>query len=103
MPSPLLSWVPCSGSARTAVLVAVGVVGAALLTGCETKSFLDPSEMGRYKKDPLVLPILSTLDTGVEEPNDAFVGAQPRRSFQTGSAKPRTEAGRSVSARTRES
>jgi protein involved in polysaccharide export with SLBB domain len=35
--------------------------------GCESKSFIDPSEMGRYKKDPLVLPIVSQLDPASEE------------------------------------
>ncbi|HYO10094.1 MAG TPA: polysaccharide biosynthesis/export family protein [Tepidisphaeraceae bacterium] len=47
--------------------------------GCETKSFLNPSEVGRFEKrrpnDPLLLPIVSTLETGVEEPNDQFANA----------------------------
>lgn len=54
--------------ACTAVVLAVG-------TGCETKSFIDPSELGRLKKDPLVLPILDSLETGVEEPIDLFADA----------------------------
>jgi polysaccharide biosynthesis/export protein len=39
----------------------------ALAGGCETKGFIDPTEMGRYKKDPLVLPIVSQLDPAAEE------------------------------------
>lgn len=39
----------------------------ALAGGCETKSFIDPTEMGRYQKDPLVLPIVSQLDPALEE------------------------------------
>jgi polysaccharide export outer membrane protein len=57
---------------------AVGVLLAGVLvmgTGCETKSFIDPSELGRYKKDPLVLPILDRLDTGIEEPTEEFADA----------------------------
>ncbi len=55
-------------SAALAALLAMGV-------GCEVKSFLDPSEMGRYERQPLVLKILDTLDTGEEEPNTDFLNA----------------------------
>jgi polysaccharide export outer membrane protein len=49
-------------------------------TGCEltgdlTKGFFDPAEVGRYKKDPLLMPILNSLDTGIEEPNEEFTQA----------------------------
>ena len=33
-----------------------------LACGCETKSFIDPGELGSYQKDPLVLPIVSQVD-----------------------------------------
>ena len=49
----------------------LGAVAAALV-GCETKSFLNPGEVGRYKSEPLLLPIVSTLGTGIEEPSDEF-------------------------------
>jgi polysaccharide export outer membrane protein len=54
--------------AAAAALLSMGV-------GCEVKSFIDPSEMGRMERTPLTMPILSTLDTGVEEPNDEFLNA----------------------------
>jgi protein involved in polysaccharide export with SLBB domain len=44
--------------------------------GCETQSFLDPSEMGSYSKKPLPVPILKNLDTGIEEPDEQFATAQ---------------------------
>src|SRR5437868_5371253 len=48
----------------------------ALSAGCGLdKGFLNPGEVGRFKKEPLVLPVVSTLDTGIEEPNDLFVSA----------------------------
>ena len=53
-----------------------GCIAAAIVAGgCETKSFLNPAEVGRFKKEPLLRPIVSTLDTGIEEPNDQFAQA----------------------------
>ena len=49
------------------VLVQGSALGAMLLAGCDTKGFVDPTEMGRYKKDSLVLPIVSQVDPAVEE------------------------------------
>ena len=37
------------------------------LVGCDTKGFMDPSEMGRYKHDPLLMPIVSQVDPAIEE------------------------------------
>jgi len=68
-----------ASAARRSLAVAAGVAAAALLGGCEVKSFLDPSEMGRYDRAPLVMPILRTLDTGVEEINEDFLNAAPPR------------------------
>ena len=54
----------------------VAVIASAMLAGgCETKSFLNPGEVGRWKKDPLPLPILDTLDPAIEEPDGRFVNA----------------------------
>jgi polysaccharide export outer membrane protein len=47
----------------------------AMMGGCETQSFFDPSEVGSYSKKPLAVPILHSLDTGIEEPNDQFTSA----------------------------
>src|SRR5262245_52227521 len=47
--------------------------------GCETTSFFDPSEMGRYTKTPHMVRILNNLDTGLEEPDDRFTNAQDVR------------------------
>lgn len=44
--------------------------------GCETKSFIDPSEVGRYEHDPLLKPILSSLsgiDSRIEDPTQDFL------------------------------
>ena len=54
---------------------AVAVVGG-LVVGC--KSFLDPGEMaGRIyrEKESLTVPILNTLDKGIEEPTDEFANS----------------------------
>ena len=56
-------------------MLACGLVTLGLLTGCETKSFIDPGEMGRYDHTKLTLPILNKVDPGIEEPNDQFVYA----------------------------
>jgi protein involved in polysaccharide export with SLBB domain len=58
-------------------MVALGVCAAMVFIagGCETKGFFNPGEVGRFKKEPLLLPILSSLETGTEEPNDQFAGA----------------------------
>ena len=52
-----------------AALVAVGA-------GCETKSFLDPSEVGRYEKTPKAVPILDKLVIGVEADEVQFPNAR---------------------------
>lgn len=54
-------------------------VGSGLVSGCDVKSFIDPSEVGRYDHKALLLPILDRLDTGVEEPNDQFAKAEDVR------------------------
>ena len=67
-----------SGLAKGALtaLTAVSILaGAALQTGCDVKSFIDPSEVGRYNKQPLLLPILRKLDTGFDEPDDEWANA----------------------------
>src|SRR5439155_10354910 len=52
------------------------VVGGCNTTGDLRNGWLNPGEVGRFKKEPLLLPIVSTLDTGIEEPNDQFTQAQ---------------------------
>jgi len=52
------------------------LIGMSLLSaGCETKSFFDPTEMGRYSKKPIPVPILKTLDTGYEEEDPRYATA----------------------------
>lgn len=46
-----------------------------LSTGCETQSWFDPSEMGRYNHTPLLVPILKNLDTGIAEGGERFTQA----------------------------
>lgn len=56
-----------------AACVAVAVIGG----GCETKGFLNPGEVGRYKHEPLLKPIVNSISgvTGIEEPSDQFTQA----------------------------
>jgi polysaccharide export outer membrane protein len=66
---------------RTSKLGSLTFTAAAILTllaaatGCETKSFLDPSELVEASKGTLLVPILDRLNTGVEEPNDQYANA----------------------------
>ncbi|HMB95621.1 MAG TPA: hypothetical protein VKK61_06240, partial [Tepidisphaeraceae bacterium] len=46
-----------------------------MVSGCDTQSFFDPSEMGSYPRKPLPVPILKNLDTGIEEPDDRYASA----------------------------
>src|SRR3954452_662721 len=52
---------------------------ATLAAGCQN-GFLDPTEMGRFQKKPLVVNILKNLDTGIEEPNQQYGNATNVRS-----------------------
>src|SRR5262245_30018474 len=54
---------------------AIAVVGASLTMGCEVGSLLDQTEMGRYQKQPLVVPILSNIDPVSEEVSPDFQSA----------------------------
>lgn len=56
------------GFRQVASLAAVLAVG--VLSGCETKSWFDPSELGRYNNSPKVVDVLKNLDTGVDETAD---------------------------------
>jgi len=47
----------------------------ALSAGCDTKGFLDPTEMGRFQKDSLVMPVVSQVDPAVEEPDNQWANA----------------------------
>jgi polysaccharide export outer membrane protein len=51
------------------------LLAVAALTGCETKGWIDPTSVGRWEKEPLVVPILSNLDAAVDEPNPEFLQA----------------------------
>jgi polysaccharide biosynthesis/export protein len=60
------------------VIAAVMILSAMIVGGCDVKSFIDPSEMGRYKTTPLQKPILSSLssiDRSIDDPNEEFVNA----------------------------
>jgi polysaccharide export outer membrane protein len=60
------------------VLSAALVVGGLLAGGCDVKSFIDPSEMGRYQNTPLQKPILtslSSIDRSIDDPEAQFVNA----------------------------
>ena len=62
--------------ASKAVRFAAGGVLALASVGCETKSFLDPAQVGRFEKDPLTVPIMDTLGLGTDELDAQFVGAR---------------------------
>ncbi len=63
------------------ILSGAGLVGVfTLAVGCEgieePKSFLDPSQVGRIKHEPLVVPILSRLSTGTDEEEAQFANSR---------------------------
>ncbi|HSV14360.1 MAG TPA: polysaccharide biosynthesis/export family protein [Tepidisphaeraceae bacterium] len=64
---------------RSIATAAALAVAAVMTGGCETKSFLDPGEMGRYEKGPAlqkpILNSLSSFDRSIDDPNDEFVNA----------------------------
>ncbi len=67
-------------SRRFRIVTALAAVAVgAMLTGCThhplENGFFDPSEVGRFKKQPLLVPIVSTLETGIEEPSEEFSSA----------------------------
>lgn len=49
------------------------------LVGCESDSFLDPSQVGRWERTPVTMPILETLDLGntLVESSVAFTSVRP--------------------------
>ena len=64
--------------AKRSLVGAALLAAAALLGGCDTMSFIDPSEMGRYQKAPLQKPILSSLssiDRAIDDPTDQFANS----------------------------
>jgi len=68
-----------SSTTRRRLLMAVGhgvsLCALTMVCGCETKGFIDPTELGRYKHDPLVLPIVSQIDPAVEEADNQWARA----------------------------
>lgn len=58
-----------------AVSQGLALSALAFAGGCESKSFIDPTEMGRYQKSPLVLPIVNELDPAVEEGDSQWTRA----------------------------
>ncbi len=81
MPLPRISHT--NNSLQRAAKAALLVAGFSLITGCgsfldPTKSFIDPSEMGRYDHEALVLPILNDLNqlgSPAQESDDQFINA----------------------------
>lgn len=60
----------------------LSAAAAATLTGCGlgsgadlNKGFLDPTAVGRYQRQPLVVPILSSIDRSVDVADDQFRNA----------------------------
>ncbi|MGC4031305.1 MAG: polysaccharide biosynthesis/export family protein [Tepidisphaeraceae bacterium] len=63
-------------ASRKVVRATAAVVLASLSVGCEVKSFLDPSQVGRFEKDAKVVPILDSLNLGTDEVDTQFVTAR---------------------------
>ncbi len=64
---------------RFRIPVAASCLSLALVTfsGCNTgvnptMGWIDPSEIGRYQKDPLIRPILDRLTSGIDEPQVSY-------------------------------
>jgi polysaccharide biosynthesis/export protein len=67
-----------SRRAKKSLMGAALLAAATLVGGCDVKSFIDPSEMGRYDKTPLQKPILSSLssiDRAIDDPTDQFANS----------------------------
>lgn len=63
--------------ARAGIVLALALVGLAGCSGIGSttdlnKGFLDPTAVGRYQKQPLVVPILSTMDRSIDVDDDRF-------------------------------
>ncbi len=56
------------------LLIAIVIVGAAQLLGCEVDSFFDPSKTGRFEPTATMIPILERLDV-IEQEEDPFASA----------------------------
>ena len=70
---------PLTPTARTALrlatrglLASAALAVAGLSTGCEVRSFIDPSELGGYPKRPLLVNIVDDLGLGVENAAKPF-------------------------------
>src|SRR5688572_16554640 len=74
---PALRLPSLSRRVSTRIALAASVAVAMVAGGCETKSWLNPGEVGRFNHEPLLLPIVNSLsgETGIEEPNDQFAQA----------------------------
>jgi len=62
-------------TACVAVLSALSAGGCTETFGHIENDWFNPGSVGRFKKQPLLMPIVNSLDTGVEEPNDQFASA----------------------------
>ena len=60
-----------------AVTPAAAMLSVGLACGCDTKGFVDPTELPRTGKDTLVLPIVSEVDPKLEEADTQWSRAQP--------------------------
>src|SRR5207253_29118 len=56
-----------------------GLIGGCESTGRLENGFFNPGDAGRFKKEPLIMPIVTTLDPSVEEPSDEFTQASDPR------------------------
>lgn len=79
--SPLVSARRSMKNISPKLALAACLAAALAAGGCDTFGHLEngwfnPAEVGRFKKEPLLLPVVQTLDTGIEEPNDQFTQAQ---------------------------
>lgn len=67
-----------SGRGRALLRGCALLTVASLLGGCDVKSFFDPSELGRFDRHPLEMPILSSISSiepGVDDPTNQFYNA----------------------------
>src|SRR5688500_12627155 len=71
---PALRFAHSSSVSKRALIMCIAA--AMVAGGCGYEhGWLNPAAVGRHKKEPLLKPILHTLDTGFEEPNDQFAQA----------------------------
>ena len=66
--------------------LAVFFLPLVFLTGCESQSFLDPTQIGRFRSTPAVNIILDSLGVAEEEPASNIIAVEKTKTLPSGSS-----------------